>query len=367
MLAALKCQSVDRVPVKVWGATPDFKIIHPSFEPILQAALDKTDLVVGWGMPGGTFLSDTDQVTVRTERRPSDVADYDEQIQVYETPAGPLTSVSHVSTIGRPGYVKKHLIETEEDAKRFLSIPYVPVRGDTSGFAEACEKLGDRGIVMAGFGEPMYSINALMGSETFAFWSVEHRELLHELFSTMYERIRDRIEYQLERGVGPVYGYVGPELCIPPLASPADFREFVVAYDRKLIDLIHANDGIVWCHSHGNMGSVLEDFAAMGVDTLNPLEPPPMGDVTLAEAKARIGDRVALEGNIEKGDLYRAEPEHIRELVRQAMRDMAPGDGFILCPTSGFQEWSEASDRYVQNYLAYIDEGIRAGRYPIDV
>ena len=162
-----------------------------------------------------------------------------------------------------------------------------------------------------------------------------------------------------------MYGYVGPELCIPPLQSPADFDEFVVEYDRKLIDLIHAYDGLVWCHCHGGMARVLDGFLAMGIDVLNPVEPPPMGDVTLAQAKARVGHRITLEGNIEQGEFYRASTSRIRQLVRQAIREGAPGYGFILCPTSGFQEWSEVDDRYVANYLAYIDEGLKAGRYPI--
>ena len=61
----------------------------------------------------------------------------------------------------------------------------------------------------------------------------------------------------------------------------------------------------------------------------------------------------------------RSTPDRIRELVRRAIHEGAPGYGFILCPTSSFQEWSEASPRYVENYLAYIDEGLQAGRYPI--
>ena len=213
----------------------------------------------------------------------------------------------------------------------------------------------------------MYAVNAMMGSETFALWSIEHRDLLREMIDALYERIRDQLEYYLEQGLGPVYGYVGPELCIPPLQSPADFQEFVVAYDRKLSGLVHAHDGTVWCHCHGKVGVVLEDFVRMGLDATHPVEPPPMGDVTLAEAKARVGHRMALEGNIEQDELHRATPSRVRQLVRNAIRDAAPGYGFILSSTSAFQEWSEASGQYVTNYLAFIDEGLQAGRYPIAV
>ena len=58
--------------------------------------------------------------------------------------------------------------------------------------------------------------------------------------------------------------------------GPADFQEFVVTYDRRLTDIIHDANGLVWCHSHGSINKVLEGFAEAGVDCLQPLEPPPM-------------------------------------------------------------------------------------------
>ena len=222
-------------------------------------------------------------------------------------------------------------------------------------------------MVMCPFGpEPMYHINALIGSELFAIWTVDERELIRELIETTYIRTRDFLKQQLAAGVGPLFGYVGPELCIPPLQSPQDFREFVVEYDRRLIDLIHDAGGICWVHGHGKMGPVLEMFVEMGCDALNPIEPPPMGDVTLAQAKARVGDRMALEGNIQQGDLYRVRPERIEELVRTAIREAGPGGGFVLCPTSSPWQSASVDQTVIDNYTALVEAGLKYGRYPIE-
>lgn len=366
LTAVYQGREPDRVPVRVWGVDQNTKPIHPSYAPVIEAAQAKTDLVGNWSMPCTLFLSDTDQVPVQVEHRPSLHDEFEEEVTTYHTPVGPISQVYLHNPDGKPGYVAKHLIETHQDAERFLSIPYVPVERDVSSFFETDAAMGDRGIVTVGMGgEPMYAVNALMGSERFAFWSVEHRDLLVRMMDVMYERQAAYLKYLLARGVGPFFGYVGPELCIPPLQSVQDFHGFVVAYDKRLIALVHESGGYVWCHSHGNMDPVFEGFIEAGVDCLNPLEPPPWGDLTLAEAKARSQGRLVLEGNIEKHELYHSEPEDIRRRVIEAVRDAGPGGRFILCPSTGVMEWPTCDDRTVQNFLTFIETGLECGTYPI--
>jgi uroporphyrinogen-III decarboxylase len=176
-----------------------------------------------------------------------------------------------------------------------------------------------------------------------------------EIFS---KRIREHATRAFDAGLKPIFAWVGPELCIPPLMSPRDFDEFVLPFDKPLCDLIHERGGYVWVHCHGKMGPVLERFVRMGVDVLNPIEPPPMGDITLPEAFARVGDRMGLEGNIETHDLMTATPERMRTLVRQAM-EAGKGRRFILCPSSGYMEAAQPTERNIQNLLTYLDEGAR--------
>ena len=366
LAAAYRREEPDRVPIRIWGVTPGTKAIHPSYQPVIAAALQKTDIVASWGMSQGLFLSGTDDVAAHGEMRPSSHEHFRERVTTYETPEGPLVSCHLSSEDGRPGYTSKYLIETKEDARRFLSIPYVPIREDCAGFQEKVAELGDRGIVIASTAcHGMYNIQRLMGSELFAVWSVEERGLLHELIENQHQRVKDRLKWMIEQEVGPFFGYVGPELCIPPLQSVRDFNEFVVQYDRELADLVHNVGGYLWVHSHGKMGPVLEGFVEIGADCLNPLEPPPMGDMTLAEVRQRIGHKLCLEGNIQAGDLYRDSPEAIRRKVYEAIQQAAPGGGFILCPTSGLQEWPVCSVRLRENFLTLIEAGLEYGQYPI--
>jgi hypothetical protein len=368
LLTAYRNGQPDRVPIRIWGVLPDKAPPHPSYQPICDMAA-RTDLVTDWGPKNtGVFGTASEKVSVKTLERPCRVEAHKEVVTVVTTPAGELRSVFYQALDpGVPGYQKEHLIKSVDDAKAYLSIPYVAPKIDCSEFAGFDAAFGDRGVVMCPLGpEPMYHMNALIGSELFAIWLIEERELLHALVRQTFERTRDFLKQQLAADVGPLFGYVGPELCIPPLASPRDCRDFVVDYDKPLIDLIHDAGGICWMHCHGKMGPVIELFAEMGVDALNPIEPPPMGDVTLAQAKQRVGDRMALEGNIEQGDFYRVTPDEMDALVRTAIRQGAPGGGFVLCPTSSPWQSARADQTIIDNYAAFVDAGHKYGRYPIE-
>jgi hypothetical protein len=96
----------------------------------------------------------------------------------------------------------------------------------------------------------------------------------------------------------------------------------------------------------------------MGVDVLNPMEPPPMGDITLSDAFAQVGNRMGLEGGIESHDLMTASDERMTHLIHEAI-DAGQGNRFILCPSSGYMEWPNPTARYIANLKTFVAEGVR--------
>ncbi|MHB0875331.1 MAG: uroporphyrinogen decarboxylase family protein [Anaerolineae bacterium] len=362
LMAAFRSQPVDRVPIKIWSAAPWSRVWHPSFQPILDLALAKTDLAVQWGMDTGYFMTHMDAVDLWESHKPSEHEGFRDRHTVVHTKYGDLHSVHTYSTEHRPGMQMKYPIESIEDARKFLSIPYVLIEPDVSDFFFRQDEMGERGIMIAQIDyEPIFAVQMLMGSELLAIWLMEERQLVREMVEALTERVVDRVKYLLSKGVGPVFGYYGPELCSPPLVRPIDFQEFVVEVDRKFTSLVKEAGGLMWVHSHGPMSRVLQGFLDIGVDCLNPIEPPPMGDVTVRQARQVVGSRMCLEGNIEADDMYRAPAKRIRELVAQAIEE-ARGGGLILCPTSGYMEWTTAGQRQVDNYRAFVEAGLEFGK-----
>ena len=149
--------------------------------------------------------------------------------------------------------------------------------------------------------------------------------MIEEYLEVCWARLRDLVSYLLEQDAGPIFYINGPEYAIPPLMSPVDFEEFVVTYDSSLVEMIHAAGRLVITHCHGHVNQFLERFAEIGTDGLNVLEPPPMGDVVLSDAKRRIGDRVCLIGNIQYDDLVRRPSVEVEQMVRECIAQGAPG------------------------------------------
>jgi uroporphyrinogen-III decarboxylase len=364
LLTAIQCRQPDRVPVHVWGvqAWQDGWIEGKdnSFRPVYEAVKEKADLVASWSCSAGRFLSVAEEV--RSESRQFDEGDWVIHEATLETPAGPLVSRTRVSRGPHCPMRAKHWVENEEDLRRFLSLPYVPAAPSVDSYFQLREKMGDRGIVKAGFSDPIAGVHDLLGSELLAVWSLERRPAVRQLIDLFTERLLALVRHLTEGGVDAVYAWTGAEYCGPPLMSPRDFREFVTEPCRQLFRVIRDAGHLVHVHCHGPLQAILEDFAEMGVNCLHPIEAPPLGDMPLAEAKRRIGDRVCLEGNLQIGDLFTCSARQVRDLTRQAIDDGAEGGGFILCPTAS-PYYPVLNPRAVENYLTMIETALEFGEY----
>jgi len=369
LMRVFRQQETDRMPIWLWGVDPMFPSRNSSWATLYELVEKyELDIMRSWHprpKAPAKQPKTPPKPAPKPERRQSDKPDMWEHERVTKTPKGDLTQIHYQPKDGSPGYIKKHLIETVEDAEKWLSIPHriVEPSVEVESYFELKRKTGDRTMLMVGIGEAMYSIQALMGSEVYSIWMVMETDLLHEMIRRSYERIENLVKYYLAHDVGDYYGWVGPELCIPPLASPEDFREFVFRYDKPIIDLIHDAGKLVWVHYHGDMEKVLIDFVDMGVDCLNPIEPPPVGGLTLAEAKELIDGRMALDGGVQNGDNDLLEPEEMMRVVEETVAMGKPGGCFILGQTSSPTTWPTLSEKHIANYRAFVETGVRLASY----
>ncbi|GHT59568.1 hypothetical protein FACS1894109_15750 [Spirochaetia bacterium] len=243
--------------------------------------------------------------------------------------------------------------------EKIAAIPYAPPQSDFSPFYKEKEELGNRGLMMMDLGDPLLPLYHLASAEDFAVWTLTDYEALLDFTDIMYERVLGIYKNYLENNIGDVFFIVGAEFAGPPLVSPAKFNELSVRYVKGIVDLIRSYGKYSIVHYHGNLYQVLSGMKEINPDGLHTIEAPPVGDCTITQARAALGNMILI-GNIQYDELRSQNPEGIGALVKSVLEE-GSGGRFILSPTAGPYE-ETITEHQMKNYLAFIEAGIKYGK-----
>ena len=109
------------------------------------------------------------------------------------------------------------------------------------------------------------------------------------------------------------------------------YQEFVVPYEKRVVAVIREHDMPSYVHTCGAIGDRLDLMAQTDVDGLDTLDPPPLGTVDLAKAKAEFGRRFFFKGNLDAvNEMLHADDATFDRAVRQRLEVGKPGSGYIL-------------------------------------
>ncbi|TDF35755.1 uroporphyrinogen decarboxylase [Alteromonadaceae bacterium M269] len=148
-------------------------------------------------------------------------------------------------------------------------------------------------------------------------------ELLHMLLDKVADSVILYLNAQIKAGAQSVmvFDTWGGVL------SPRDYQLFSLQYMHKIVDgLIREHDGqkVPVTLFTKNGGQWLEAIADTGCDAVG-LD----WTIDIADAKARVGDKVALQGNMDPSMLY-ATPERIRQEVQTILDGFGSGSGHVF-------------------------------------
>lgn len=144
--------------------------------------------------------------------------------------------------------------------------------------------------------------------------------------------------------LGETYaGLIGPHL----------FQDFCVPAFQRFVRALKKYDILIYLHICGNSTEVLEMMADTGVDCIEPLDP--LGGVNIADAKRRVGHRVALMGGVNTLLLAHGSLQEVVDDCQRCLQEGAPGGGYILAagdmlPTETSKEKVEAMLEAARNF-----------------
>ena len=114
--------------------------------------------------------------------------------------------------------------------------------------------------------------------------------------------------------------------------SPDQYRRFVLPFEKKIIHAIREESPIpIYTHTCGSIGDRLELMESTGTNGIDTLDPPPLGNVRLDDAKRRIGGRLFIKGNLDPvGVLLNGNAQKVMAEARKCLEQAAFGGGYIL-------------------------------------
>lgn len=308
---------------------------HPSWRGLLELAKNATDKIVlnspRYINPDNGGKSAYSSVTSRSDG-------FTETVYKIDTPKGELTGKDIRYTDVDTVWHVEHYIKNIGDIEKYLSLPETVETGelDVSRVLKADEDLGDSGISAIDLSDAIGLVAPLFSMEDFTVFALTENKLMRELLDRAQKKVVKHVKNITERLPGRLYRICGPEYASPPYLPPRLFHEYVTAYDTEIVKLIQKSGGYARIHSHGNLSKIIGDIMTMGPDALDPVEPPPQGDVTLSEIKEKYGKDLVLFGNIELSEIETMETEAFTERVKRALFEGMSGEGrgFVLMPTA---------------------------------
>jgi uroporphyrinogen decarboxylase len=349
MLTAIAGEMPDRLPVTTHHLMPYFLDVYmdgiSSLEFFDHFGMDAYIWTVPYRSQAGQARLDehsypvTDQWRYESEDIPNQP--YSTRQWRIITPKGELTthlqSNKHTSWLGEPFIKEKLDIDILGE--------YMPApTADVVEINRAADELGERGLVRGHipgfdiFGQPgcWQDAACLVGIEKLILATFDDPDWVHTLLGILQRR-KERYIQSLEGARYDIIELGGGDASTTVI-SPKIFNEFVAPYDQKLIQSAHEVGQKIVYHTCGGMMPILEDIADMGPDAMETFTPPEMGgDVDLAEAKRRIGNRVCMIGGFDQfHHLIDSTEAETRAAVNCYFEAAGEGGGFILSPSDHF-------------------------------
>ena len=373
LMATLSGRPVDRPAVNFYEvggfnvdpSDPDeFNIYNdPSWKPLLQLAEEQTDLI--------RMRSPVKSRSHEVKSDASDGSSRDEFFKTGEyTEKGCLFTFTTLKIGGRnmksltrrshdvdTVWTVEHLLKNAEDLKAYLELPdEIFVEDvDVTGLIEEDEKLGNSGIIMVDTEDPICAAASLFSMEDFTVVAMTEQKLFHRLLEKLSVHIQARTEKTAQAFPGHLWRIYGPEYATEPYLPPGLFKEYVVRYTGTMVEAIQRHGGFARVHCHGRTKAVLDYIVEMGATAIDPIEPPPQGDVELEYVRSKYGKELVLFGNIEVADIENCEPGDFEKIVEKSLIDGTKGEGkgFVLMPSSA-PYGREITPRVMANYETMV-------------
>jgi len=168
---------------------------------------------------------------------------------------------------------------------------FVPER-----FAAIRKRVGDNGVVVAGeLTSPLKMLHVLLGPQDTTYFLMDFPERAAELLAIHEAAQLDLVRQMAQAGVRVMMAMDNLDSAFHP---PRFIEQYSASFYEKASRICHEHGSLFFIHACGRQRDNVKLIASLGVDGLEGVAFPPLGDVELDEAMELSGDRLILTGGI---------------------------------------------------------------------
>ena len=243
----------------------------------------------------------------------------------------------------------EHMVKGPEDLPALAAIfEDEVVEPDAEGLARTRRRrqlIGDDGLLMGSMvGTPLgMMFRVYSGVATLAYLWADAPRALRDLFAVMEANYLQRLAAAARSDIDAL---VGVDDTSTTAISPAMFESCNLALTDERVRVAHEHGKLYFHHSCGHIRDLLPLYRQTTMDAVHAFTIPPLGNVTVAEGRKLLGNRVSIMAGVTQLAGPMGDRAAVRASIRRMIREAAPGDHFIL-GVAGYPNRTVEQTRFV--------------------
>jgi hypothetical protein len=319
----------------------------------------------GLGITNECAVFTTETPNVQVEQKTTVEGTRRVLVTTYHTPVGSVTEKMDMTITPPNPWIIEHMIKDISDYEvvKFI-IEDTVYEPNYESFLWWDRHIGNDGFISTGVGGTPFQqlLIRYMGYHKCIVELYKHPEEFNELIKVMGKKYEERCRLVADSPaeVVTIEGNLDARVTNPKL-----FEKFVLPYHKIAAQILHPRGKILMAHYDGAVAALKDLIPQTGVDVVEALTPPPMGDLPLSEARACWGKKLIISANFPESVCHFG-MQAVKKYAMEILKTVAPGDGFILSVTEDIPH-RKPYDVLEQTLRTITEVMWKYGKYPIKI